>query len=232
MDQAKIGPGTPAKIQEQLVRLYLRLNGFFVTGFIAHSDIPGSVLTEIDTLAVRHPYNEEPEREVAPDKILDPSTEHIDLAICEVKGNPNADFNAALKRNPEAISKALRWSGLFVPQVVDELAKRLYDELMRNLLSPKGPPTIISPREGVRTRFLMFRPEMERKPAGPWFISQSDLFDYVYRCLCPDQQRPTCSVRYNFGMWGEFDAVVRYFKGRQGQGPGDMHSLYDYWKST
>lgn len=232
MDQAKIGPGARAKIQEQLVRLYLRLNGFFVTGFIAHSNIPGSNLAEIDTLAVRHRHNEERERQVEPDKILDLSTEHTDLAICEVKGDPQAGFNEALKRNPEAIGKALRWSGLFVPQEVDELAKSLHTELTQDPLSSDGPPGIVSPKEGVRIRCLMFRPERERELATAWFVSQSDLFDYVYRCLSPDQPRPNCSVRYNFGLWGDLDEVVRYFKGRKGQGPGNMQKLYDYLKTV
>ena len=74
-----------AKIQEDLMMLYLRLNGFFVTGFIAHSPIQGEALTEIDALALRMPHNAEPERGVGLHEVLDLSNEYTDLVICEAK---------------------------------------------------------------------------------------------------------------------------------------------------
>jgi hypothetical protein len=74
-----------AKIQEGLVLLYLRLNGFFVTGFIGHSPIQNRTLTEIDAMAVRMPHNAEPEREVGPHELLDLSSEYTDLVICDVR---------------------------------------------------------------------------------------------------------------------------------------------------
>lgn len=44
-------------IQETLVSLYLRLNGYFVSGFIVHAVY--GVETELDVLAVRFPRHEE-----------------------------------------------------------------------------------------------------------------------------------------------------------------------------
>ena len=92
-----------SKAQEDLALLYLRLNGFFVTGFIAHSPIHGQNLTEIDALALRMPYSAEPEREVGPHGLLDLSSNHTDLIICEVKsrGKP-LRFNGALTEGPRA----------------------------------------------------------------------------------------------------------------------------------
>ena len=65
--------------------LYLRLNGFFVTGFIVHSPLHGQNRVELDALALRLPYNCEPERQIGPDPVLELSEKYTDLAICEVK---------------------------------------------------------------------------------------------------------------------------------------------------
>lgn len=53
-------------VQENLLNLYLRLNGFFITGFIVHSPELGKNRAEIDALAIRLPYNDEPERVIKP----------------------------------------------------------------------------------------------------------------------------------------------------------------------
>jgi hypothetical protein len=50
--------------QEDLLKLYLRLNRFFITGFIIHSPDLGKNRTEIDALAIRLQHNAEPERVV------------------------------------------------------------------------------------------------------------------------------------------------------------------------
>jgi len=69
------------RTQENLLALYLRLNGFFLSGFIVHSDVPGANITEVDALAVRFPYNAEPEREIGPDPLLELSKEHTEVAM-------------------------------------------------------------------------------------------------------------------------------------------------------
>ena len=51
-------------IQDTLVSLYLRLNGYFVSGFIVHAS--SGVGTEIDVLAVRFPQHEEPSGRFSP----------------------------------------------------------------------------------------------------------------------------------------------------------------------
>ena len=86
-----------SEVQEDLLSLYLRLNGFFVSSLIVHSHQHGHNRTEIDALAVRFPHNSEPERKVGPDEYLETSAEHIDLLICEVKsGGSPLRFNPAL----------------------------------------------------------------------------------------------------------------------------------------
>ena len=71
-------------IQETLVSLYLRLNGYFVSGFIVHA--PHQVGTELDVLAVRFPRYIEPEREVHGCEHLAIPSEKIDFIVGEVKG--------------------------------------------------------------------------------------------------------------------------------------------------
>ena len=85
-------------VQEALLHLYLRLNGYFVSGLILHSEVKGQNATELDAIAVRHKFQCEARREVEPSKFLSPKK--ADVLICEVRVGPPM-FNKAL-RDPEA----------------------------------------------------------------------------------------------------------------------------------
>ncbi|RIJ91767.1 MAG: hypothetical protein DCC44_08870 [Acidobacteria bacterium] len=76
-----------SQLQEQLVSLYLRLNGFFVTASSSTHHCHGQNRAELDALALRLPYSCEPERQIGPDSALDLSEKYTDLSICEVKSN-------------------------------------------------------------------------------------------------------------------------------------------------
>jgi hypothetical protein len=218
-----------SKVQERLVLLYLRLNGFFISGFIAHSPVQNQALTEIDALAVRMPHSAEPEREVGPHELLDLSSEHTDLVICEAKSRGGQlCFNQALTAEPHAAAKVLRWSGLFLETEVPALATNLQRVLAPRPLPSDAPPTIIGPRE-ARVRCLLFSLERNaRHPNQAWFITGTEVFDYVHRCLSPSEPRASCSTSYDFGLWGDGEPIVRYFKERRGQSPGDMNQLYQF----
>ena len=108
-----------SQIQEQLVRLYLRLNGYLSSGYIIHSDEHGNINSETDVLAVRFPNNCEPERNVPPDAILHTSDTHTDFLVCEVKSHGKSpQFNSPLKNNTENMHKILRWLGALTPNEV------------------------------------------------------------------------------------------------------------------
>lgn len=108
-------------IQETLVSLYLRLNGYFVSGFIAHAD--NGVRTEMDVLAVRFPLHSEPEREVLPCERLVVPTDRIDFVVAEVKGGSrNVRFNPAFWRNPDSIRAVLRRFGAFDDREIDRVS--------------------------------------------------------------------------------------------------------------
>jgi hypothetical protein len=153
-----------SKAQEDLALLYLRLNGFFVTGgFIAHSPVHGQNLTEIDALAIRMPYSAEPEREVGPHELLDLSSNHTDLLICEIKGRgEQLRFNAALTEDPRAAAAVLRWSGLFLDNELPDLVTKLQAALAPSPLPSAVPPSVNGPR-GTRVRCLLFAPECGRR---------------------------------------------------------------------
>jgi hypothetical protein len=223
MDVAKI----KSKIQEDLLLLYLRLNGFFVTGFIAHSAVQHRALAEIDALAVRMPHSAEPEREVGPHELLDLSSEYTDLVICEAKSRGGQlCFNRSLTAEHHAAAKVLRWSGVFLETEIPALAMNLKSALAPRPLPSNAPPTIIGPR-GARVRCLLFSLEQNsRRPNQPWFITGTEVFDYVHRCVSPSESRSYCSTSYDFGLWGGHEPIVRYFKERRGQSAGDMRELY------
>lgn len=94
-------------VQETLVSLYLRLNGYFVSGFIVHAQ--KGAATEMDVLAVRFPSHQEPEREVQCCKHLAIPSNQIDFIVGEVKGGQGAvNFNARFRENLGAIKTVLQ----------------------------------------------------------------------------------------------------------------------------
>ncbi|MGE0388122.1 MAG: hypothetical protein AB7Q97_25635 [Gammaproteobacteria bacterium] len=219
-----------SQLQEQLVSLYLRLNGFFVTGFIVHSPLHGQNRAELDALALRLPYNCEPERQIGPDPMLELSEKYTDLAVCEVKSKgQQLQFNQSLVQQSTAAATILRWAGLFRESEVIPLADSLAQALApSNPAARPNAPTVLGPQD-VRIRGLLFSPERDsRRPNQPWFISGPQLFDYIWRCLCPANPRQCCATTYDFQLWGDHEAIARYFKSRGPEGPGDISALYAY----
>ncbi len=202
-----------SRLQENLLNLYLRLNGYFVTGFIVHSPEYGRNRAEIDALAIRHPYNDEPERLIRPSPYLEPSTEFIDLLICEVKSRgQQLQFNEALRNSTQSLASVLRWAGLFpehdLPSIVNHV---------QPLLQPSNPPRQDIPcfiANGTRIRPILCSPERwARRSNQPWFISGSEIFNFLYDCFCPEIPRSSCSTRYDFEAWGEVhEPIVKFFK--------------------
>lgn len=218
-----------SKLQEDLVSLYLRLNGFFVTRFIVHSPTHGQNRTELDALALRHPFNAEPERQIDPDPLLDLSEKYIDLALCEVKskGQP-LQFNPALVKQPSAIETILRWSGLFQHSAIGALSKGVAAALTPRSPAAPAVPAIAAPGD-VRIRGLLFSPERHsRRENQPWFVTGPQIFSYVSQCLSPATLRSTCATTYDFQLWGDHEPIVRYFKSRSAGSPGDFDALFSY----
>lgn len=218
-----------SRLQEDLLSLYLRLNGFFVTGFVVHSPAFGENLTEVDVLGVRFPGNKEPEREIGPDATLETSDQLVDLVICEAKSHgKQLRFNDALVDSPAPIATLLRWAGMFSDEEINALASKVQVALSAS--TPPSPhiPAVVGPRQ-TRVRGLLCSSETRNRHKGqPWFLSGADLFSYISKCLCPPVPRSECATAYDFGAWGAHEGIVRYFKERGAGDPGDMKQLYAF----
>ncbi|MDX1728921.1 MAG: hypothetical protein R3203_14350 [Pseudoalteromonas tetraodonis] len=97
-----------SQLQERLVKLYLRLNGYFSAGFIVHHDINSRISLE-DILGVRFPNHSESEREAGLCSRLQLNdSNNIDILIGEVKSNGvSLRFNNAISTNIEVLRKIL-----------------------------------------------------------------------------------------------------------------------------
>ena len=221
-------------IQETLVSLYLRLNGYFVSGFIVHAQ--NGATTEMDVLAVRLPRHQEPEREVQCCKHLAIPSNQVDFIVGEVKGGRGAvNFNARFRENPGAIKTVLHRFGAFdEPEISCVMAR------VPALLEPanvrKAPAfpeldVAISKQLGpglAKLRFVPFAAEQERPEAHARpYLFADDLLAFVWLCFRPEQQRPRCDDHYNYEVWGpQFISMVRYFKDPNRQTAGTIEDLY------
>jgi hypothetical protein len=223
---------TKGDLQEALVVLYLRLNGYFTTGFIVHSPTPHQVTTEVDILAVRFPNNAEPQRGIgcAPD--LEPWNGGIDFVIAEVKSRgQDLQFNAAV-RNADAVSTILRWWGHLTAEEIAEKAPEVL-----SLLQPRpnaiGAPTTHCARN-ARVRSVLFSPERSsRRRQQAWFIPGPPMFRYIFDCLHPPMLRPTCATDYGAGQWGiALSPLVAYFKTAVETAPTCLKDLLGHFQIT
>jgi hypothetical protein len=222
---------TDAEIQEALLSLYLRLNGYFVTSFIVHAPELGKNVTQLDAVAVRLSFNREPERVMLPSPFLELKKGTTDLLICEVKSRGQAlQFNQSFRGNDRAITSVVEWAGLFDEEEAAAVVRDLKPLLQPETPRAKAKTGVAGPR-GTRVRPLFASPERHRSHDNqPWFLPGSEIFCYVGECLNPVVGRPTCSTRYDLNLWGTWLApCVRYFKeARQPGEPGRMNDLYNY----
>lgn len=219
-----------SEAQESLLHLYLRLNGYFVTGFIAHAAERRRNRTQIDALAVRHPFNREPRRQIGPSSFLSPNG--TDVLICEVKSGRRPKFNRGLRCSDEAVRDVLAWVGLFDEEETCAVARALIPLLEPNAPAELARAGVAGPR-GVTVRPLLSAPEMSDDSkcdkGGPWTLAGPEMFEYIGACLNPATQRVDCSIVYDPGAWGPIlEKLVRYFKSRPPNNPGSTEDLYAY----
>ena len=216
-------------LQEVLVALYLRLNGYLTSGYIAHASIGN--LTEIDIIAVRFPGHKEPEREVSPCKHLRPPADRIDFLIGEVKGGKkNANFNPKFRERPDAIRKLLYRMGAFPEQEIDAWIPKIMAALKpQNLRKSSDFPSFSVTSPPGMVRFVLFSPDQTRdstRNTRP-VIFGDDMLAFIWKCMRPAVPRPECAVDYNPELWGyHFNELVAYFKDPLRESPGTVDDLY------
>lgn len=220
-------------IQEALVGLYLRLNGYFTSGFIVHDDSDDpreSVVTDIDILAVRFPYNREPEREILTSKNLSVSNQKIDFIIGEVKsGEQKIQFNRNLRLR-ENLTRVIGWMGRFDPDQTKEIVSKLIPLMTPKEVNSPDSFTEIETLYDARVRPIIFHLGYASPTKNqPHFIGFEEIMSFIWQCLRPEEQRSECQTIYDFGLWGSlYEPIVRYFKDKQRQEHGAPEELLSY----
>jgi len=226
---------TRQDIQEDLVKLFLRLNGYFTTGLIIHSPTYGKNQTELDTVAIRFPFHNQPDRIVGCSEYLQIPIDTIDIIIGEVKsGMERIQFNAALRDDKTAIEKLVNWLGAFDAdesiRVIDILQKALTPEQINTPANFKG-FSFQSKTGNYSIRPIIFsidRPEPKRNQAR--FISGQLMLDFIWECFRPEAIRNSCSTVYGLNMWGHsLLPIVEYFKDDRRQTVGTIDDYYKHF---
>ena len=219
-----------SNLQEKIVRFYLRLNGFMTDGFIAHSDIHGRNLAEIDIIGVRFPFHTESEREVGISEKLRIQGDSIHILVGEVKSHGQAlQFNSAVTNNIEVTKKILKRIGFISVEQLEKQIESVHSLFQHQNFSHSTPSCLKVEGTDYVVSALIFKPETNNQRATQnYFISGSDIFSYIWSCLRPEQPRCDCATTYDYSTWGEYEELVKYFKDPQRQVHGEMRDLYHY----
>jgi len=119
----------PQDLPEAVTALYLRLNGFLLQDWYSTLKQRDWRKSDIDCLAVWHPFHDQSEREVDTDPFLELGARR-ELLLCEIKSsNAALSFNEPLRTDPTALDSVLRWSGLVPPAQINETVERLLPHL-------------------------------------------------------------------------------------------------------
>jgi len=222
-------------IQETLFTLFLRLNGYFLTGYISHAPQGKRNRTEIDTLAVRFPNHVEPCLNIDPCPALKVPRDSVDCLICEVKGgNRQINFNSAFREDQRSIRDSLCRIGILTVDEVDAVIPQIVSVLKPSTIKKQSTfPTIPICNGRAQLRFILVAAEQTRgaRNHGPYLYGD-DLIEDIWRHFRPNIPRPESDTRYNRDLWGEeYKFLVKYFKDREQQKPGTIEDIYAQYES-
>lgn len=220
---------------EDLARLYLRLNGFWVQNFIIHSNKQGSESSELDIIAIRLPFHNQNDRGVETSNYLEVSNNKIQIIIGDsknIKIKKDLKFNDGLRKHEESIIKLIRWIGI----ADSELDIYIFEQFKKNLNIHRDPNHIGFPSFDYKTqfgffdiKFIFFCPSLEEwNSEGFKYIHGKELIDFVWKCLNTNNIIDNCSRRYNYIHWREYTKIVEYFKSRNE--PGEINDLIENFK--
>lgn len=225
-----------SRAQETLVKLFLRLNGYFTTGLIVHA--PNGNGPELDSIGVRFPFHDQKEREVNGCEKLNIPKKGIDIILAEVKNN-HVGFNKPLREGHskayENWSQLLRWIGIWKTDEIEELTSQTLQsvsEPIEGRVAGFNPIVSKSKFGKVTIRPINFSIEKEHEDQSiEDFINGEDMIEYIASCLDPMSERPECAVGYNYSMWGEeFEAIVKIFKAKDSN--PTLESIYNLFKKS
>jgi hypothetical protein len=220
-------------IQEDLVKLFLRLNGYFTTGLIIHSPINGRNQTELDIVAIRFPYHNQIDRVVECSDFLQIPKDSIDIIIGEVKSSV-VQFNKALREDKDSIEKLINWIGSFDSEEVTQITEILLEEMKPRInnnsdsfkkIMFKGKTGNYSIRPII---FSLNKPQPQNNEER--FINGQLILDFIWECFRPDAHRESCSVKYDLNNWGHsLLPIIKYFKDKKKHSVGDINDFYKHF---
>ena len=208
-------------IQESLVKLYLRLNGYFTTGFIIHSN-QKEINSEIDNISVRFPLHHQNDTEHNSSNFLNVS-KNIDIIISEVKSKGvKLQFNKSLyeKNCNQNWYKLLSWIGVFNSSQIEMISSemiRLIKPVQNSKLKDFRVIENIQTDFGlVNLRAILFSPEKISNNSSDKIINWTEINDFIWFCLCPNEERINCGTEYDLTAWGsEFEYIIEVYKSRK-----------------
>jgi hypothetical protein len=221
-------------LQEKLVALYLRLNGYMTTGLILHSPNDYEVEGEIDIIGARFRSHSQPDRVIGCSDILEiPTDSEIDIVVGEVKGRKEQlQFNESLRLYPDRLEKLFKWIGIInannMKSVVNEFIEIVTP---REIQSSKSFPVI--PKNNFTIRPILFAPDRPQPRNNQIkYIQGEELINYCWKCFRPEYRRKTCETDYKaVNNWGEqFERLVGYFKDKDKKEPGNVAELYQHFE--
>jgi hypothetical protein len=215
---------TPKNIQESLVNLYLRLNGYFTSGHIVHAKPDNLAIrekTEIDVFALRLPYSREPETGNFPSEYLHVENGILDVIVGEVKsGRQPIQFNPGIRDTGNMVSALRRVGFTANDKALCKIASELTNQMIpqpvnhpdiRIEITLKPSADILYPTRIRPVLFHLGRREPTKNQA--WFVGYQQIMNFTWRCLRKEFQPDSCQREYDYGLWGPvIESIVDYIK--------------------
>jgi len=222
-------------IQEDLVKLFLRLNGYFTTGLIIHSPTYGKNQTELDTIAIRFPFHNQADRTVPCSAYLQIPENTVDIIIGEVKsGKEGIQFNSALRNNRISLEKLINWIGAFDSGEANRIVDILQNAMTPELINTPDNFNEFMFQNGIGNfsiRPIIFsidRPKPKRNQAR--FIYGQLMLDFIWDCFRPEEVRQSCSIVYDLNIWGHsMLPIIEYFKDSSRKSVGTINDFYKHF---
>ena len=68
----------------------------------------------------------------------------------------------------------------------------------------------------VNLRAILFSPEKISNNSSDKIINWTEINDFIWLCLCPNEKRINCGTNYDLTAWGtEFEYIVEVYKSRK-----------------
>lgn len=229
-----------SQIQENICKLYLRLNGYFTNSLIIHS--PGESKgnrTDIDLLGIRFPNHKQTDRGFDYDEKLEIDCKCIELIIGEVKGQEeDLKFNKSIRQKypDEIIKKLFNWVGMFsdikLESVIEDYRNLIQTKEVYNA-EDRFDKTYSINGGTVRLRPIIFGVDRDNlKPNQLWHITGKMMIDFFWRCFKEEIECRDCQLKYDYKLWGaEFEPIIRYFKELDVK-PDKFNQLYEVLAPT